>query len=69
MQNFVSIAPGDLCQILTKAKSELTQFELALREALEKSNTEDELRAIREYACISAAVPAVQLTTKGKLRL
>lgn len=66
MLDLLSISAKQLCRILSADKSELNQFELAIREALEKANTEVELRAIREHACLTDDLANIQFNAKGR---
>jgi hypothetical protein len=67
MIEYLSIPTEQLCRILSGQQGTLNQFELAIRIALTRANTEDELEAIIEKACITSALSHVQVTSKGKV--
>lgn len=66
MQPFMIFKPDALCALLSKPKDELTAMELAILEAMEAVNTPDELRALRQKACITNAVGDIGVTKTGK---
>jgi len=68
MLKLLSISAKELCRILSVDKSALNRFELSIREALEKENTEDELRAMKEHVCLTDSLSEVPITTTGKRR-
>ena len=67
MATTVTISNKDLCRILSADKSTLNEMELALREAMEAANSDDDLIAIREKACISSELGTAQITSSGKV--
>lgn len=69
MLELMSISARELCRILSADKSQLNRFELSIREALENENTVDELRAMKDHACMPDTLSAVQITTTGRQRL
>lgn len=66
MLELLSISAKELCRILSSDKSKLNHFEIAIREALENENTVDELRVMKEEACVSNTLSAVPISTTGR---
>jgi hypothetical protein len=66
MQEIVSISAKNLCFILSADPDQLDWFSRAVRDALVRGNSREELDAIREKACITDAIGEYSISSKGK---
>lgn len=69
MKELLNISAEALCRILSTDPEKLSSFERALREALEKENSPEELKSIKEKACVEGSLGTYQVTQSGKPQL
>lgn len=69
MIQLLSISSKELCRILSSAEIELNPFELAIRSALVKANSEAELIAMRDHACITEHLSSIPIEATGKVKV
>lgn len=69
MQTVMNISPKELCFILSAPESELTPFQLAMKRALEKANTAEELKVISERSCLQDQAGVIAINRHGKGRM
>ena len=68
MKTLLSCSPSDLRRILRDPEQNLTSLELALKIALQKENSPDELEKITTAAGLEVALDNVFITGQGRVR-
>jgi hypothetical protein len=69
MIQLFSISSKELCRILSSAEIELNPFELAIRSALTKANSEAEINAMRDHACMAEHLSNIPIESTGKVKV
>ena len=68
MQTLMHCSNKDLYYILTAPESELTVFLLAMKRALEESNSSKELESLSDRAILRDSVGGVTISKDGKVK-
>jgi hypothetical protein len=66
MKELLSIRASELVRIFKASETDLTPFELAIRETLVKANSEDEMRILIEKASLTDIFSHVQFAPSGR---